>query len=117
MRRFWSWVLACALLAAHTLGAVHGVAHARIGGGAPSASQSIAAPQSIAVAALAKLFKTHDDGSGCRLYDQLSHGDAVPAAVAATAPTPAADCAITATADVAASTSLPFRARGPPFLA
>ena len=111
MRRFWSWVLACALLAAHTLGAVHGVAHARAGGPAATASKSIAA------APLAGLFNTHDDGSGCRLFDQLSHGDVVPTAVAALAPVPLATCAGAPVASVATASAPHVRARGPPLLA
>ena len=111
MRRFWSWVLACALLAAHTLGAVHGVAHARAGGPTASATKSFAA------APLSGLFKTHDDGSGCRLFDQLSHGDAVPTTVAILAPVPLASCAGPVAAAVATASAPHVRARGPPLLA
>jgi hypothetical protein len=111
MRRFWSWVLACALLAAPTLGAVHGVAHARLASG-PAASS-----KAVATASLGGLFKSHDDGSGCRLFDQLSHGDAVPTAAVAVATLATTDCVLPAEVGVAASSVLPFRARGPPFLA
>ena len=111
MRRFWSWVLACALLAAHTLGAVHGVAHARLASGPGASSKSVAS------APLGGLFKTHDDGSGCRLFDHLAHGDAVPAAHVAIVPATTNACVVPAAAGVAAACVLPFRARGPPILA
>lgn len=111
MRRFWSWVLACALLAAHTLGAVHGVAHARAGGPTAAASKPVAA------APLAGLFKAHDDGGGCRLFDQLSHGDAVPTAVATPGAVPLHSCAAAPAVAVATASAPHVRARGPPVLA
>ena len=91
VRRAWLWLLAWALVAAPTLGHVHRTLHG------PQAAWSQGAqhdahhgPQTrgdhaheghdhAAPSALESLFTGHDDESSCRLYDQLSHSDVLPA--------------------------------------
>lgn len=108
---WWLWSLVVALLGVATFGQVHRIAHA------DAASAGLTAS-----AATEPRGHGHDHGFGhdegsaeCRLYDQLSQGDQVPApavwlpmpAVAAIA-TPAAPGGITTAAPRAA------QARGPP---
>jgi hypothetical protein len=76
LRRLASWSLAIALLCMQALGTMHAVAHAR--GPAVASSQA----QDGAKQSIAGLFKGHEDGSSCRLFDQLSHGDAAAPAIA-----------------------------------
>jgi len=72
--------LLVALVLAQTLGLVHRIVHAPIGGHPPvSASASMAA----GAGWLKALFPGHSSEHGCDLYDQLSHADAVPEAPAA----------------------------------
>ena len=71
-------MLACVLLIAQTLGMMHRVLHSplakqpgalvqmRVDGGVPAPVASV----------FAKLFSGHQDDSDCRVFDQLSHGDA-----------------------------------------
>jgi hypothetical protein len=70
LRRALIVLLLPALLLAQQLGLLHGIAHA-------PASHASAAAAAHEASALAGLFQGHDDGA-CRLYDQLSHGDAAP---------------------------------------
>lgn len=102
-----------ALLLAQAIGLVHATVH----GGLPAA-QAIAAPQAALPQArgwVADLFAAHGDASSCRLFDQLSHGDAAPAAatVAASMPVPCTVGTVVLPV-VASATVAAFRARGPP---
>ncbi|TFZ00150.1 hypothetical protein [Ramlibacter humi] len=60
------------LLLAQLIGLLHGIAHAPL-----AHPVSVAAPAAESKPPLAGLFQAHDDGT-CRLFDQLSHGDAAP---------------------------------------
>ena len=77
-RRLVCSTLLVALVLAQTLGLVHRIVHAPIGG-YPAASASKAA----GTGWLKALFAGHSSEQGCDLYDQLSHADAVPEAPAA----------------------------------
>ena len=75
LRRALIVLLLPALLLAQQLGLLHGIAH----GLAHASQQALSHSSTAAVvqdkSPLAGLFQGHDDGT-CRLYDQLSHGDA-----------------------------------------
>ncbi len=121
--------LVLAVLWAQALGQWHGVAHALHGpdNGAPLAwaaqgqnlpadavtvgAESAAAPATW----LDHLLGTHRDAGECRLYDQLSHGDAAPTVVmlALPAAVPLAHIALLNCLAVARRAVL-FQARGPP---
>jgi hypothetical protein len=105
--RRWLPLVLGALLFAQMLGLVHRVAH-------PSneAAATLSAPAAPGAHAL---WDGHDDGSQCRLYDQLAHADLV-------VDTPGVG-SVTATAAVAcasprgwrlAAQAAGFLARGPP---
>jgi hypothetical protein len=106
-----------ALLLAQVIGLAHGIAHPHSRGGLPSAAVVTAVATASAATWADGL---HDDGSvQCRLFYQLSHGDALtadvslpsvpPSVQAPAAPLRAAPCARVAPA---------YLARGPPiFLA
>ncbi len=87
-RRAWLALGVLALLAAQTLGQVHGVAHAPavhhgpVQVDAQPAHTGHGGVQSL----LHGLFDGHGDGADCRLYDQLSHGDGMPAIAAVVLP-------------------------------
>lgn len=78
-RAAWGY-LALVLLLAPMLGLMHGLIHGAV-------DSHHAAPAHLAQADgsghahgwLADLFSAHADDSDCRVYDQLCHGDAVPA--------------------------------------
>ena len=71
-----------ALLFAQVLGQVHGVVHGHSAG--PGHAQGHEpAQESASASALASLFADHDeDTADCRVYDQLSHIDAMPGVIA-----------------------------------
>lgn len=76
-RRMGAALLVFALLLTQTMGLLHRAAHlpASLAAG-PAARVQVEQPSFIA-----NLFTAHDSGTGdCRLYDQLGHGDAAPAA-------------------------------------
>jgi hypothetical protein len=89
LRRFGLGFLLFALLAAQTLGLLHRVVHF------PHATASLQ-PTSESRSWAPSLFAAHGDDASCRLFDQLTHGDAAPA------------LAVTAPALVAAFFLLPF---------
>lgn len=107
VHRWWTPVrcgtLILALLFAQSLGLLHRAAH----------GQAIAEPQS----PLQGLFDAHDRASpACGLYDQLSHADLLPTALAG-APVHAVPCASglrSATPGQRAAEPAHFLARAPP---
>jgi hypothetical protein len=77
MRRWALWWLALALLVAPALGHMHRIVH---GPQAHTAHAHVQAQHGHAHAhGVADLFVAHDDDSTCRLFDQLTHSDALPA--------------------------------------
>ena len=105
-----------ALLLAQAIGLAHGIAHPQSRGGLPSASVAAA----VATSGVTWAGGLHEDGSlQCRLLDQLSHADALPAsfslpAVPPSVQTPAAPPRMAPCAPVEPA----YLARGPPlFLA
>src|SRR3954465_7525076 len=111
LRRLASWSLAVALLCMQALGTMHAVAHAR--GPAVASLQA----QDGATQSIASLFKGHEDGSSCRLFDQLTHGDAAAPAVATQlAIAPVAITPPLAIASRSTQASPGGLARAPPFL-
>lgn len=63
-----------------SLGFMHGIVHT----GPPHVERELGALRAepherVVTAWLTQLFAAHDDESDCRLYDQFSHGDCVPA--------------------------------------
>jgi hypothetical protein len=142
-RRRWPiafGALALALLLAQTLGLLHGIAHGGHGGAhrvthdvhelahgshgdvapriAVHAHDDAAAPHAAhdSYAVIAALFDAHEDESSeCRLYDQLTHGDALWSAIAPLTSTPPqpAHAHHAAPAPRAAAASW-FLARAPP---
>lgn len=109
-------LLPLALLAAQTLGLWHGVVHPHAASGALRAAIASAqaghGPAHQAGASLGH----HDDGSAlCRLVDHLAHADALLAAPAVVLPAVVHALATTPVLrGLAASTSSPYEARGPP---
>ena len=79
LRRLACSTLLFALVVAQTLGLVHRIVHAPIGGH-PAISASASSMTSTGMGWLKALFAGHSSEQGCDLYDQLSHADAVPAA-------------------------------------
>lgn len=111
-RRLACATLLFALVLAQTLGLVHRIVHAPIGGHpAISASASTKAGTSW----LKALFAGHSNEQGCDLYDQLSHADAVPAASTAAILAHAFDAVPTwHSVGHLAAQAAGFLARGPP---
>ena len=123
LRRHWALgpvlVLACALLWAQALGLAHRIVHGPQLGGLAAVSQTATAA-SEGVARLeqgfwAQLLAGHQGESDCRVFEQLSHADALPAlpllALPVLAPLPPL---VVAVAGLRPGPSLPFQARGPP---
>ena len=69
------WWLALALLVAPALGHMHRIVH---GPQTQTPHAQVRAPQAHAHG-VADLFAVHGDDSSCRLFDQLTHSDALPA--------------------------------------
>ena len=135
--RFTAWLLmgclAGALLLAQTLGLMHGVVHSGEHSGAHSREHRagnqhhLQLPDVAHIHAhgdaefpfagwLALIFSSHDDGDAdCRLFDQASHGSAVPAFMQSILPTlpPSVVVAIFQGEALARWAAL-FDARGPP---
>ncbi|HEX2547546.1 MAG TPA: hypothetical protein VHL79_21865 [Ramlibacter sp.] len=107
-----AWVL-IALLGAQALGLMHRVVHGARGGPAQELAWE-AGTSGEAASGVAGLFRGHDDG-GCRLYDAIGH-DLLPLAAVFVAPfLPPADAhASLRRTFLAACTTAPFQARGPP---
>lgn len=114
-RRALLAILLPALLLAQTLGLLHATLHVAVHDAPPAAiTQAAEAPQ--AHGWVADLF-AHGDASACRLYDQLTHGDAaVPAAPEAAVPRACGVTPFFALHVVALAAASPFQARGPPAL-
>lgn len=126
IRRALLWLTVVALIAAQALGLMHGVTHKPHGvthsphGGA----HGLHARQSPGMHAdtgerghgwVMRLFAGHDEDSTCRLFDQLGHGDAVPAVPAIELPlVPAAFLLLFFQGEVLARWVALFDARGPP---
>jgi hypothetical protein len=103
--------LLVALVLAHTLGALHRVAHA--GGDNDAVATAASAQQGW----LLDLFAGHDHDGGCELFDQLTHGDALCAAQGLPLPSPQPLSMATAHAGwQLAAQAAGFLARGPPAL-
>lgn len=117
------WLAAFALLAAQTLGLLHGVVH-----GQPATAAAVHAhphghahghnhpgTERRAPASLAQLFSGHDTGSACLVFDQLSRGDAPAIFCAPILPlVPAAFVARLLQGEVTARRTVLLEARGPP---
>lgn len=76
----WAWLLV-AMVAAQSLGFMHNIVHA-----VPPHSERQVCPlhaeaheRVTTTGWIAQLFAAHGDESDCRLYDQFSHGDCMPA--------------------------------------
>lgn len=117
-RTLWAWLLVL-MVAAQSLGLMHGIVHGAHPHGHPVPFASIHASPAVEVDSgwLSRLFASHDGAPACRLYDQSSHGDCMPAVPPAPLPALALPRAVdafeAATPSVAA---LPARSRGPPAL-
>ncbi len=112
LRVFFSG-LALALLLTQTLGLLHGVVHSPLAESAASAH--VVADETPPATWVEHLFAGHSNESDCRVYDQLSHGDAAPAVAAVALPlvlTPFVFSLLSGLA-VARWHAL-FQARGPP---
>jgi hypothetical protein len=84
VRRGLLWFVLLALVSMQALGLMHSIAHGARGASVPrtAARQAAADDQRWE----AGLFSGHDDGAGCLLYDQLSHGGCAPVPVPAALP-------------------------------
>ena len=111
-RRLVCSTLLVALVLVQTLGLVHRIVHAPIGGH-PAASAL--ASLETGTGWLKALFAGHSSEQGCDLYDQLSHADAVPAASASAILVHAFDAVPTwHSVGHLAAQAAGFLARGPP---
>lgn len=116
--RAWWWFAAFALLAAQTLGLAHRVVHADAA--APTHAHGHShhdhddghgASGEDAFA----LFTDHEDASDCRLYDQLSHADVLPALLVVVSVLPAPRLLLAGCkGGVVVRHAAPLEARGPP---
>lgn len=113
-------VLACALLLAQALGLAHRIVHGPQLSSLQAVSQAATAevPAASAVVAdgfLTQLFAGHQGEADCRVFEQLSHADTLPAvpllALPALVPLPPVALAV---AGRFIRLILPFQARGPP---
>ena len=113
LRRVLLWPLVLALLVAQTLGLVHGVAHSPVQAVAQQVSH--AGPVQHEHGLIEALFSGHAGDAECRLYDQLSHGDAATSVPALALPVllPATLLAYFQGEAVARHAAL-FEARAPP---
>lgn len=77
---WWAWLLV-AMVAAQSIGFMHTIVHAAPAHGERQVCPFHADAQERAIATgwVAQLFAAHGDESDCRLYDQLSGGDSMPA--------------------------------------
>ena len=117
--RWWALWLVLSLLLSQSLGQLHAVKHAGKHGGpaavAHASGEHAAHHGPHDDGALEGLFSSHGSDSDCRLYDQLSDGQAVPLVVVAPLPVvlPSLLVAIFA-GDALARWAALFDARGPP---
>ena len=110
--RLWVLGLAVALLLSQSLGQLHAVKHGVLTG-TNHVARVIAAHDHVDF--FDQLFSSHSSNNDCRLFDQLSAGDAMPAVAAASMPVvlPSLVVAIFQGAALARWAAL-FDARGPP---
>jgi hypothetical protein len=89
-RALWAWLLV-AMVAVQILGFMHHIMHAAppLGEGQVYQLRVNVHEPAIAKSWVAQLFAEHDDESGCRLYDQCSHGAFIPAVPAVCLPSQA----------------------------
>ena len=112
MLRLWVFWLALVLLLSQSLGQMHAVKH----GGLAGTNRAVAVLETQHDDGfLEQLFSSHSSATDCRLYDQLSHGHAMPAVAAALLPLvlPSILVAIFQGEALARWAAL-FDARGPP---
>ena len=120
---------ALALLAAQTLGLLHGILHSPAPvAGATANSESAHQPHSVAArdcvtphssdaSLLSQLFSGHLSDTDCRVYDQLSHFDAAPGVAAVALPLVLTPLVLSILPGLAtARWHALFQARGPPSL-
>ena len=126
--RVFFFGLALAVVLAQTLGLMHGVMHGNVHSSlAEQAEQSELASGSDdhdhdhdhdhSDSWVERLFGSHGDESDCRVYDQLSHGDAAPATAGPTLPLSLTPFVFSLLPGLAvARWHALFQARGPPNL-
>jgi hypothetical protein len=121
LRRPLATLLVLAMLLAQALGSMHGVAHVE-GPHGPAheraghaVEHSDHAAEHATHALTVGLFDAHQDDADCRVFDQLTHGEAAPTGVSASTETPRRTPP-TRGADAPEFASVPAdcRARGPP---
>lgn len=113
MRRWALWWLALALLVAPALGHMHRIVH---GPQAHAVHAHVQAEHGHAHG-VADLFAVHEDDSSCRLFDQLTHSDALPGLPALVLPLLLAPFLFRRLErDTVARHAALFDARGPPAL-
>ena len=122
--RVFFFGLALAVVLAQTLGLMHGVMH----GNVHSLQVELAEQSELASGSddhdhdhsdswVERLFGSHGDESDCRVYDQLSHGDAAPATAGPTLPLSLTPFVFSLLPGLAvARWHALFQARGPPNL-
>lgn len=112
--------LALALVLSQTWGLVHGVVHGGASESGPQAqwravSDNLATHEPDPGDSLMAAFGHSDSPTECRLYDQVSHGDALPAVVAAVLPMVLQPFLLSVLSGLAvARWHAQFLARGPP---
>jgi len=112
----WAWMLG-AMLLAQSLGLMHTMVHAAAVRHVEHQDGGSHAEQHGRTGAgwLDLLFATHDDESDCRLFDQVSRGDCLPAQAQPCVPTQgAADPGATRKASYPLAPAAFAQARGPP---
>lgn len=117
-RRFLFGWLVLALLLAQTLGLMHGQLHPsaqRLAHAHADAPRVAAQPKAPSGDWADKLFDGHQSDTDCRMFDQLSHGDAAPALPLLTLPLPVAAAFLDFfQGEALARWRALFDARGPP---
>lgn len=86
VRRVLLWPLVLALLAAQTLGLVHGVVHTPVQAWAQHVEHAGHDLPGHEHGLIDALFSGHAGDADCRLYDQLSHSDTAAGVAAVTLP-------------------------------
>ena len=109
------WWLALALLVAPAVGHMHRIVH---GPQTQTPQARVHAPHAQAQAhGVADLFAVHGDDSSCRLFDQLTHSDALPAMAVPALPLLLVPFLFRRLErDIVAREAALFDARGPPAL-
>ncbi|TFZ06010.1 hypothetical protein EZ313_05005 [Ramlibacter henchirensis] len=118
MRRWALWWLVAALLAAPALGHMHRIVHGPQAHAHKQAqAEERAVDPSVHLHGTATLFAAHDDDTSCRLFDQLTHSDLLPALPALALPLlPVLFLLPRLERDAVARWAALFDARGPPAL-